>query len=120
MTNKKFIKEYLNAISGQPKTEELMEQYVADPSLKEHMRFFEKAFPGYELIAEDMVAEDNKVAVRAVVRGLHQGDFQGIMPTGFSVNISVMLIYMIENKKIVDFWMVADQLALMQQLGIMK
>lgn len=120
MENKKFIRHYLNAISGKPKTEELMDEYVADPVLKEHIRFFEKAYPAYELIAEDIIAEGNKVAVRAVVRGVHEGEFQGIMPTGMEVSISVMLIYVVENDKIVDHWMVADEFALMQQIGIIR
>ena len=120
MTNKEFITNYLSAISGKPKTEELIDTWVADQALKEHMQFFEKAYPAYELVAEDMVAEGNKVAVRALVRGVHQGEFQGIMPTGFEVSVSVMLIYVIENDKIVDHWMVADQFGLMQQLGILK
>lgn len=118
MNSKAFIKEYLNAISGKPKSEELIEQYVTDPALKEHMRFFEKAYPAYELIAEDMVAEGNKVAVRALVRGVHQGEFLGILPTGADVSVSVMLIYVIENDKIVDHWMVADENGLLQQLDV--
>jgi predicted ester cyclase len=120
MEIKNFMRQYLNAISGKPKTEEIMGKYVTDPVLKEHMRFFEKAYPAYELIAEDMVAEGNKVAVRAVIRGVHEGEFQGILPTGLEVSISVMLIYVVENDKIVDHWMVADEFALMQQIGLFK
>ena len=120
MSNKEFIAEYLDAISGKTKTEEIIARYITDPELKEHIRFFERAYPAYDLIAEDMIEEGNKVAVRAIVRGVHQGEFFGIMPTGMQVAISVMLIYVIENKKIVNHWMVADQYALMRQLGLYK
>ena len=120
MTYKELVQEYLHAISGKPKTDALMDKYITDPQLKEHIRFFESAFPEYELIGDDLIQEGNKVAVRATFRGVHRGDLMGIAPTGKDVSISLMLIYEIENNKIVNHWMVADQFALMQQLGVVK
>lgn len=90
---------------------------MTDPDLKYHIQFFEAAFPRYELIADDMIAEGDKVAVRATFRGTHRGEFFGIDPTGKTVSIPVMLIYRIADGKIVEHWMNADQLSLMQQLG---
>jgi predicted ester cyclase len=63
-----------------------------------------------------MVAEDDKVAVRATFRGTQKGEFFGIPATGKEVTVSLMLIYRIANGKIVEHWMNADQLSLMQQL----
>jgi predicted ester cyclase len=117
---KGFIREYLNAISGLDKSEEVLDKYITDPALKEHIRFFESAFPKYELIAEDMIEENNRVAVRATFRGRHMGEMMGIAPTGKDAVISVMLIYVVENNKIAEHWMVADQFGLMQQLGVIK
>ncbi len=42
----------------------------------------------------------------------------GIAPTGKQVAFSLMLIYRIADSKIVEHWMNADQLGLMQQLGV--
>jgi predicted ester cyclase len=78
---------------------------------------FEAAFPGYDLEINDMVAEDDKVAIRATFHGTHRGEFQGIPPTGRDVSIPLMLIYRIASDRIVEHWMNADSLGLLQQLG---
>ena len=40
------------------------------------------AFPDLEAHIDDLVAEDDKVAIRVSFRGTHQGEFQGIPATG--------------------------------------
>jgi len=50
--SRQFIEDYLNALSGQPKTDELVARLVSDPSLVEHIRQVEAAFPAYELIVQ--------------------------------------------------------------------
>ena len=115
-TNKTFMQNYFAALSGKDKPESVVNQYVDDAELKHHIELFEAAFPKYDLIAEDLVAEDDKVAVRATFRGTQTGEFYGIPATGKAVSVSLMLIYRIANGKIVEHWMNADQLSLMQQL----
>ena len=117
--NKAFIGRYLKALSGQDKPPEVVDQYVSDSDqgLKEHIAFFEAAFPRYELIADDMVAEGDKVTVRATFTGTHEGDLMGLAPTHKTATVPIMLIYRIADDKIVKHWMVADQMSLMQQLG---
>jgi predicted ester cyclase len=119
--NKNFMTRYLAAMSGTNKAPALVDEYVSDldPELKEHIAFFEAAFPLYDLIPEDMVAEGDKVAVRATFKGIHQGDLMGTPPTGKKVVLPIMLIYRIADGKIVEHWMSVDQLTLMQQLGVM-
>jgi SnoaL-like polyketide cyclase len=48
---------------------------------------------------------------------LHNGDFMGIPPTGKQATIPVFLIYRLVDDKIVEHWMQADSLGLLQQLG---
>jgi len=117
--NKAFIRRYLRALSGKDKPPEVVDQYIADSDqeLKEHIAFFEAAFPRYELIADDMVAEGDKVSVRATFRGTHEGDLMGLAPTHKTATSPGMLIYRIADGKIVEHWMVFDQMSLMQQLG---
>jgi predicted ester cyclase len=116
--NKKLINEYLSAISGNVKTPALVDRYIADSDqdLKQHIADFEKAFPRYELIGDELVAEDDRVMVRATVRGTHLGEFMGMPPTNRNVDFGVALIYQIGNGKIVAHWMLADSMALTQQL----
>jgi predicted ester cyclase len=71
-----------------------------------------------QLIAEDMIAEGDKVVVRSTFRGTHKGDLMGIPPTGKQVTMPLILIYRIADDKIVEHWMQADALGLLQQLGV--
>lgn len=116
--NKDFITRYFAAITGQPKPEALVREYTNDPALLGHVAFFEAAFPHYELFADDLIAEGDKVTVRARFQGVHQGDLLGIVPTGKAVALPFMVIYRIADGLIVEHWMCVDQLDLMKQLGV--
>lgn len=116
-SNRTFIQNYFAAMRGAEKSAAVVNEYVEDAELKHHIELFEAAFPNYELIADDIVAEADKVAVRATFRGTHKGEFFGIPATGKEVSVSLMLIYRIAGGKIVEHWVNADQLSLMQQLG---
>jgi predicted ester cyclase len=116
--NKAFIRRYFEAISGKDKAAAVVNRYVTDEELKHHIALNEAAFPSYQLIAEDMIAEGDKVVVRSTFRGTHKGDLMGIAPTGKQVTMSLILIYRIADDKIVEHWMQADTLGLLQQLGV--
>jgi steroid delta-isomerase-like uncharacterized protein len=115
--NKAFIRRYLEAISGQPKTEAMLREFIANEVLIEHVKVFEAAFPRYELDIEDMMAEGDKVVIRALLRGVHSGELFGVPATGNRVEVPGILIYRIENGKVAEFWLQADVMSLMQQLG---
>lgn len=116
--NKQFVLEYFNAISGVKKTEEIMDRYLDDDELKEHIIFFDTIFPNYELLADEITAEGNRVIVLARLRGTHKGEMNGIPPTYKDVDFKFAIGYIIDKGKIVDHWMIADQVALMEQLGV--
>jgi len=116
--NKEFIINYLNALSGVAKTRALMEEYIADEALISHKEIFEAAFPKYDLFIDEMTAEGNRVIIRARVSGTHLGELGGIAPTYKTVDFPVIVAYEIENEKIVSHWMLADQMKLMEQLGV--
>jgi len=117
-SNKAFIIEYYNAISGVIKTSELCEKYVADPKLINNIMFFDGAFPGYELFIDELVAENDKVMLRGRATGIHKAKFNGIPPTYKKMDLPFVVRYTIIDEKIVDFWLMADQVLLMEQLGI--
>ncbi len=117
---KTFILEYFEALSGKPKTMELINKYVSDEHLAGHIMAYEASFPCYELIADEVIAEDNKVAVRARVKAEHKGKLMSYEPTGKPIDIPLSVIYHIEDDKIAKGWIYVDQLDLMQQLGIVS
>lgn len=119
VNNKSLVQEYWNALSGKEKTPALVEKYVADPHLKEHIAFFEAAFPRYEMIAEDFICEGDKVVVRARARGVHKGNLMGMPPTGKAIEVPFIAIYQVAGGKIVKNWLVTDRMEMMEQLGAM-
>lgn len=118
--NKEFIIRYITALSGVTKTRKLMEQFMTDEDLMGHITFFDTAFPKYEMFADEITAEGNRVVVRARMKGCHEGEFNGILPTHRKVELPFVISYDIENGKIVHHWLIADQVVLMEQLGLMN
>lgn len=75
------------------------------------------AFPDWYATTDEMVAEGARVAERWTGRGTHQGEFQGIAPTGRQVTVPGSVFYLLASGKITQFRGLFDGLALMQQLG---
>ena len=118
--NKEFILDYLNALGGIKKAKESIEQYVSDHHLIEHILFFDTVFPNYDVLVDEMTAEGDRVIVRARLKGRHEGEFNGIPPTYKEVEMPFVISYEIENEKIVSHWLIADQLVMLEQLGVMQ
>jgi predicted ester cyclase len=117
--NKDFVRKYLEALSGKPKPPELVDQFVAEQPMKDHIAAAEAGFPGYELEADRMIAEDDLISVIGRFSGTHTGTFMGIPPTGKSFSdVPIHITYKVEDGKIVDHWMLFDSANLMQQLGL--
>jgi steroid delta-isomerase-like uncharacterized protein len=90
---------------------EVLRQYIA-ASLK--------AFPDFKLTFEDEIAAGDKVAARWTVTGTQKGELSGIPATGKQVTESGMTFYRLANAKIAEFWFLADNLGMMQQLGVIN
>ena len=118
--NKEFILSYFNAMRGAKKTRALMEKYIADTHLIEHIEFFDTVFPMYEVFPDEITAEGNRIVVKARLKGRHEGELNGIPPTYKNVEFPFAVGYEIANGKIVSHWLIADQMILMEQLGVMN
>jgi predicted ester cyclase len=75
------------------------------------------ALPG-QFTIEDLIAEGDKVVLRYTFRGIHQGQWRGLPPTGKAVTFTGIFIYRMVDGKIVEGWENADALGLVQQLGL--
>lgn len=115
--NKGIIRRYFEALSGKDKPREGMDEFVAEEPLKEHIASFDAVFPRYELIPERMIAEGDMVSVIGLVRGTQMGALMGIPPTGKTVEFPIHITYRLANGKIVEHWMLTDNLSMLQQLG---
>jgi steroid delta-isomerase-like uncharacterized protein len=79
---------------------------------------FYEAFPDFSHSIEEMIAVGDKVIVRAVDRGTHQGEFNGIPATGKEIEMSVIAIFYFKEGKIVEVREEFDMMGLMMQLGM--
>lgn len=116
ITSKQVVEDYFKALSGKPKTEEVIDQWVDDPHLKQHILQFESSFPDYQLTIEQIVGEDDLVAVSTTVNAIHKGAFAGIEPTGKPITTSAMMFYKVSEGRIAQFWMQADIMTILTQL----
>jgi steroid delta-isomerase-like uncharacterized protein len=76
------------------------------------------AFPDVRITPEELIGEGDKVAVRWTLRGTHRGPFQGLPPTGRTVDWTGIDIYTVAAGRIAELVREADTLALLQQLGV--
>jgi predicted ester cyclase len=118
--NKEFVIGYFNAISGVVKNRELCEKYITDEQLIQHILFFDGAFPRYEMFIDEITGEENRIVVRGRFKGKHEGVLNGIPPTHKEVFFPFVIGYEIEKHKIISHWLIADQVKLMEQLGLSK
>ena len=87
--------------------------------IKQFISTLHTGFPDIKMNADDLIAEDDKVIIRATISGTHNGNFVGIPPTGKKVNIMAISILRLAEGKIIERWNVSDEFGLLQQLGAM-
>ncbi len=86
--------------------------------IKRLTQLFRRAFPDGTMTIEDMLAEGDRVVTRKTFRGTHRGEFMGIPPTGKEVTIGLIDIVRLADGQVVESWNAADDLGLLQQLGV--
>jgi len=94
--------------------------YPGPEGFKVVIEGFTTAFPDMQISLEQIIGEGDLVATAGHWTGTHRGDFMGMPATGRQVNIRFMDIWKIENGKAVGNWVQMDNLAIMQQLGVMQ
>jgi steroid delta-isomerase-like uncharacterized protein len=92
-------------------------EVVNPDGFKGFAAMFRGAFPDWHSTLEELIAEGDRVAERWTGRGTHQGELQGIPPTGRRVEAPGSVFYRIVGGKIVEFRGQLDMMGLMQQLG---
>jgi predicted ester cyclase len=79
-------------------------------------RQFVEAFPYAQHSIDDLIAENDRVVLRTTARVTHRGRFQGIEPTGRSVEFTGLVIYRIRDGRIVESWGEIDFVRLLSEL----
>ena len=84
---------------------------------KQFTTAFHAALPG-QFTIEDLIAEGDRVVARYTYRGTHRGQWRSLPPTGKAVTFTGTITYRIANGKTAEAWQNADNLSVLQQLGV--
>ncbi len=93
------------------------EKLTGSESLKQLIRTYRAAFPDLQMAIDHQVASADKVVTRFTARGTHEGQLDGLEPTGKQVTITGMSIIRFADGKGVEEWEIYDTLGMMRQLG---
>ena len=75
------------------------------------------AFHDFRFTIEDLVAEKDLVAVRLIMAGTHQSQWQDIPAAGKQISVTAMMFFRFENEKVVEIWEDFDEYGMRKQLG---
>jgi steroid delta-isomerase-like uncharacterized protein len=79
---------------------------------------YRNAFPDCKVEIDEMFSAGDRVVARFTYSGTHRGDFEGIAPTGRSIQgKGIDVVHMLDGRIVASYsqW---DALGLMQQLGV--
>lgn len=89
------------------------------PGAQGYIDFFTQmraAFPDLTLQVDHLVTDDDNVCFAYTMTGTHQGEFQGIAPTGKRISARGMQISLFRDGKIAERWGSSDELDIIKQL----
>lgn len=84
--------------------------------VRQFFQMMTAAFSDFTMTIEDIVAEGDRVAVRARMSGIHQGEFMDMPATGKRITVPTVDFFRIEHNKVVEHWGVTDTGVMMEQL----
>ena len=88
-----------------------LKAYVA--GLREVVR----AFPDYHWQLRSLLIDGDSIAAHFTDTGTHRGEFLGVAPTGRRITTREFAVYHLRDDRIAEVWVVADNLALLDQLA---
>jgi len=94
------------------------ESFQNREEFKEGNLDFFAAFPDLTVTEDGCIAEGNTVVYRHTVTGTHEGEIMGVERTGNEISLQNAGVFRVEDGKIVELYLYADNVSLMRQLDI--
>ncbi|MGI4874347.1 MAG: ester cyclase [Janthinobacterium lividum] len=85
--------------------------------VKPLIRALRHAFPDLDILIHEIMGSAGRAAVRAEIRGTHQGEWFGIAPTNQQVRIALHEFHHLENGRITHTWHLEDWWGMFHQVG---
>jgi steroid delta-isomerase-like uncharacterized protein len=134
--NKALVRRWFEEVWNKGRADAIEEMFAADgiahglsdesgnplrgpKHFREYQAQMKTAFPDMQISIEDMVAENDLVAVRCNVRGKHSGEGFGIAASNAPVEFSGMSFVRIADGKIVEGWNNFDFMRMYKQVGVL-
>ena len=76
--------------------------------MRQRIQALKTVFPDLHVTIEDLIAEDDRVAVRACWQGTHSAKIQGVPPSRKLVEFTGMVFWRIVDGKIRERWASVD------------
>lgn len=80
---------------------------------------FYAAFPDVAHHFEAVIATEDSVVVRFVLRGTHSGNFFGIPPSSRKVSVPAHVILRVRDGKVEQLFGIFDEAGLLRQIGVL-
>jgi uncharacterized protein (TIGR02246 family) len=77
-------------------------------------------FPDLVFATEDLIVDENRVALLCRITGSHLGEFFGMQPTSRKIEVSGAFIYRLEDGLIAHERRVLDFTGLLVQVGVLR
>ena len=75
------------------------------------------AFPNLQHVVEDMIVDDDRIAVRFSAQGTHSGAWMQFAPTGKPIHYTGVTWARIANGRIIEHHTLWDKAGLIEQIG---
>ncbi len=76
--------------------------------MRQCIQVLKTVLPDLHVTIEDLIAEDDRVAVRACWQGTHSAEFRGVPPSRRLVEFTGMVFWRVADGKIRERWAAVD------------
>ena len=118
--NRGDVEGYLAIYASGAVVHGLPEHATPDPAgHRDVLTDIRRALPDFRAEVDDVVAEGALLAARVTYTGTHRGPMMGVSPTGRVLTWDAMTFRRFDEEgKVVERWIIGDDLALLHQLGL--
>jgi predicted ester cyclase len=120
--NKALVRRLVDEVVNQDRPEVLDDVACGDVAraAREWIGPFRRSFPDFSMEIVELIAEGDKVVGRFTCSGTHAGEWLGHAPTGRRfLAVDEIYIFSVTNRKLSGAVAVEDNLARLQQLGLL-
>ncbi|HXD09744.1 MAG TPA: ester cyclase [Anaerolineales bacterium] len=120
--SKSFVSNFLDELYNKGNLA-LADQVIAPPllrgAIKRAVQTLREIFSDFHLTIEELIAEEDKVTARCMMRGTYKRNLFGITIVNRSVEVDYIGIYRLGDNQLKAFWFLRDELSLVRQLGLL-